>query len=44
MILLGAVALLCGSCTERRRATLPEPDGDTVEVVVSPGADTVNAQ
>lgn len=30
-----AIATLCVSCTERRRATEPVPTGDTVEVVIS---------
>lgn len=28
------VAVVMGSCTERRRATAPTPDGDTIEVVI----------
>ena len=32
-----AALLLLGSCTERRRATTPVPDGDTIEVVIPEG-------
>lgn len=29
-----AVCLFCASCTERRTASAPVPDGDTIEVVM----------
>lgn len=31
---IGAIGLLCVSCTERRTASAPVPDGDTIEVAV----------
>ena len=36
-----SIVLLCtlGSCTERRRATTPVPDGDTIEVVIPEAKD-----
>lgn len=33
-VFVAAVALLCLSCTERRTASTPVPDGDTIEVVI----------
>lgn len=37
IIAITAVGLLGASCTERRTASDPVPDGDTVEVVVKGG-------